>query len=192
MKRDFCAFPDLKIACSMEAKKKLTRLAHRTDPEVLTVLEEGTDYTVTYKNNVYPYTLSPGDDGFDSAKAPKVTICGTGSFCGRAEHCFTIGGQAQPSYTVRFDTNGGTAIGDKNRRKMDGSRAGKHRISQKSRVLFRRMDVRRDGRSCGNDLCRPLQETRAFNPSRSPPCGRPPGIPGARSALTSATHGRDF
>ncbi len=95
------------------SEKKLTRLAHRTDPEVLTVLEEGTDYTVTYKNNVYPYTLSPGDDGFDSAKAPKVTICGTGSFCGRAEHCFTIGGQAQPSYTVRFDTNGGTAIADK-------------------------------------------------------------------------------
>lgn len=95
------------------SEKKLTRLAHRTDPEVLTVLEEGTDYTVTYKNNIYPYTLSPGDDGFDSAKAPKVTICGTGSFCGRAEHYFTIGGQAQPSYTVRFDTNGGTAIADK-------------------------------------------------------------------------------
>ena len=95
------------------SKKKLTRLAHRTDPEVLTVLEEGTDYTVTYKNNIYPYALSPDDAGFDSAKAPKVTICGTGSFCGRAEHCFTIGGQTQPSYTVQFDTNGGTAIADK-------------------------------------------------------------------------------
>ena len=95
------------------SEKKLTRLAHRTDPEVLTVLEEGTDYTVTYKNNIYPYTLSPGDDGFNSKKSPKVTIFGTGSFCGRAEHCFTIDGQAQPSYTVRFDTNGGTAIGDK-------------------------------------------------------------------------------
>lgn len=95
------------------SEKKLTRLAHRTDPEVLTVLEEGTDYTVTYKNNIYPYTLSPGEAGFDSAKAPKVTICGTGSFCDRAEHCFTIGGQAQPSYTVQFDTNGGTAIADK-------------------------------------------------------------------------------
>ena len=95
------------------SEKKLTRLAHRTDAEVLTVLEEGTDYTVTYKNNVYPYTLSPGDSGFDPAKAPKVIICGTGSFCGRAEHCFTIGGQAQPSYTVRFETNGGTAIADR-------------------------------------------------------------------------------
>ena len=95
------------------SEKKLTRLAHRTDPEVLTVLEEGTDYTVTYKNNIYPYTLSPGDDGFNSKKSPKVTIFGTGSFCGRAEHCFTIDGQAQPSYTVRFDTNGGTAIADK-------------------------------------------------------------------------------
>jgi len=42
-----------------------------------------------------------------------VTICGTGSFCGRVEHCFTIGGQTQPSYTVQFDTNGGTAIADK-------------------------------------------------------------------------------
>lgn len=71
------------------SEKKLTRLAHRTDPEVLTVLEEGTDYTVTYKNNIYPYTLSPGDDGFNSKKSPKVTIFGTGSFCGRAEHCFT-------------------------------------------------------------------------------------------------------
>lgn len=70
------------------SEKKLTRLAHRTDPEVLTVLEEGTDYTVTYKNNIYPYTLSPDDAGFDSAKAPKVIICGTGSFCGRAEHWF--------------------------------------------------------------------------------------------------------
>ena len=95
------------------SEKKLTRLAHRTDPEVLTVLEEGTDYTVTYKNNIYPYALSPDDAGFDSAKAPKVTICGTGRFCGRAEHCFTIGGQAQPSYTVRFETNGGTAIADR-------------------------------------------------------------------------------
>ena len=95
------------------SEKKLTRLAHRTDPEVLTVLEEGTDYTAAYTNTVYPYTLSPGDAGFDSAKAPKVTICGTGSFCGRAEHYFTIGGQAQPSYTVRFETNGGTAIADK-------------------------------------------------------------------------------
>ena len=95
------------------SEKKLTRLAHRTDPEVLTVLEEGTDYTVTYKNNIYPYALSPGDSGFDPAKAPKVIICGTGSFCGRAEHYFTIGGQAQPSYTVQFDTNGGTAIADK-------------------------------------------------------------------------------
>lgn len=95
------------------SEKKLTRLAHRTDAEVLTVLEEGTDYTVTYKNNIYPYALSPDEAGFDSAKAPKVTICGTGSFCGRAEHCFTIGGQAQPSYTVRFETNGGTAIADK-------------------------------------------------------------------------------
>ena len=95
------------------SEKKLTRLAHRTDAEVLTVLEESTDYTVTYKNNIYPYTLSPDEAGFDSAKAPKVIICGTGSFCGRAEHCFTIAGQAQPSYTVQFDTNGGTAIADK-------------------------------------------------------------------------------
>ena len=95
------------------SEKKLTRLVHRTDAEVLTVLEEGTDYTLIYKNNVYPYTLSPGDAGFDAAKAPKVTICGTGYYCGKAEHYFAIGGQAQPSYTVRFDTNGGTAIGDK-------------------------------------------------------------------------------
>ena len=95
------------------SEKKLTRLAHWNDPEVLTVLEEGTDYTVTYKNNIYPYTLSPGDDGFNSEKSPKVTICGTGSFCGRAEHCFTIGGQEQTDYTVRFETNGGTAIADK-------------------------------------------------------------------------------
>lgn len=95
------------------SEKKLAGLAHRTDTEALALLREGTDYTVTYANNVYPYTLSPGDAGFEPAKAPKVTICGTGSYCGRAEYRFTIGGQAQKSYTVRFDTNGGTAIADK-------------------------------------------------------------------------------
>ena len=95
------------------SEKKLTGLSHKTGENETKQLTENTDYTATYSNNVYPYTLNPNDAGFDPEKAPKVTLYGTGDYCGKAEHCFTISGDAQPSYTVKFDTAGGTSISNK-------------------------------------------------------------------------------
>ena len=95
------------------SEKKLTGLSHKTGENETKQLTENTDYTATYSNNVYPYTLNPNDAGFDPEKAPKVTLYGTGDYCGKAEHCFTISGDAQPSYTVKYDTAGGTSIGEK-------------------------------------------------------------------------------
>ena len=95
------------------SEKKLTGLSHKTGGNETKQLTENTDYTATYSNNVYPYTLNPNDAGFDPEKAPKVTLYGTGDYCGKAEHCFTISGDAQPSYTVKYDTAGGTSIGEK-------------------------------------------------------------------------------
>ena len=95
------------------SEKKLTGLSHKTGENETKQLTENTDYTAIYSNNVNPYTLTPGDAGFDSEKAPKVTLYGTGNYCGKAEHYFTISGDEQPSYTVKFDTAGGTSIGDK-------------------------------------------------------------------------------
>ncbi len=84
------------------SEKKLTKLSHKTGKDVDTPLTEGTDYTVIYSNNVGPYTLTPEDEGFDPAKAPKVTLCGTGNYCGKAEHYFTISenAAAAPSITT--------------------------------------------------------------------------------------------
>ena len=42
-----------------------------------------------------------------------MTLYGRGNYCGKAEHYFTISGDAQPSYTVKYDTAGGTSIGEK-------------------------------------------------------------------------------
>ena len=95
------------------SEKKLTGLSHKTGENETKQLTENTDYTATYSNNVYPYTLNPNDAGFDPEKAPKVTLYGTGNYCGKAEHYFTISGDAQPSYTVKYDTGGGTSIGEK-------------------------------------------------------------------------------
>ena len=95
------------------SEKKLTGLSHKTGENETKQLTENTDYTATYSNHVYPYTLNPNDAGFDPEKAPKVTLYGTGNYCGKAEHYFTISGDEQPSYTVKFDTAGGTSIGDK-------------------------------------------------------------------------------
>ena len=95
------------------SEKKLTGLSHKTGENETKQLTENTDYTASYSNHVYPYTLNPNDAGFDPEKAPKVTLYGTGNYCGKAEHYFTISGDAQPSYTVKFDTAGGTSIGDK-------------------------------------------------------------------------------
>ena len=95
------------------SEKKLTGLSHKTGENETKQLTENTDYTASYSNHVYPYTLNPSDEGFDPEKAPKVTLYGTGNYCGKAEHYFTISGDAQPSYTVKYDTAGGTSIGEK-------------------------------------------------------------------------------
>jgi len=95
------------------SEKKLTGLSHKTGENETKQLTENTDYTASYSNHVYPYTLNPSDAGFDPEKAPKVTLYGTGDYCGKAEHYFTISGDAQPSYTVKYDTAGGTSIGEK-------------------------------------------------------------------------------
>ena len=95
------------------SEKKLTGLSHKTGENETKQLTENTDYTASYSNHVYPYTLNPSDAGFDPEKAPKVTLYGTGDYCGMAEHYFTISGDAQPSYTVKFDTAGGTSISNK-------------------------------------------------------------------------------
>ena len=95
------------------SEKKLTGLSHKTGENETKQLTENTDYTASYSNHVYPYTLNPSDAGFDPEKAPKVTLYGTGDYCGKTEHYFTISGDAQPSYTVKFDTAGGTSISNK-------------------------------------------------------------------------------
>ena len=95
------------------SEKKLTGLSHKTGENETKQLTENTDYTADYSNHVYPYTLNPNDAGFDPKKAPKVTLYGTGNYCGKVEHYFTISGDAQPSYTVKYDTAGGTSIGEK-------------------------------------------------------------------------------
>ena len=95
------------------SEKKLTGLSHKTGENETKQLTENTDYTAAYSNNVYSYTLNPNDAGFDPEKAPKVTLYGTGDYCGKVEHYFTISGSAQPAYTVRYETGGGTSIGEK-------------------------------------------------------------------------------
>ena len=84
------------------SEKKLTGLSHQTGENETKQLTENTDYTAIYSNNVHPYTLKPDDAGFDPEKAPKVTLYGTGNYCGKAEHYFTISenAAAAPSITT--------------------------------------------------------------------------------------------
>ena len=84
------------------SEKKLTGLSHQTGENKTKQLTENTDYTASYSNNVHPYTLTPDDAGFDSEKAPKVTLYGPGNYCGKAEHYFTISENtaAAPSITT--------------------------------------------------------------------------------------------
>lgn len=84
------------------SEKKLTGLSHKTGENETKQLAENTDYTASYSNNVHPYTLTPDDEGFDSEKAPKVTLYGMGNYCGKAEHYFTISenAAAAPSITT--------------------------------------------------------------------------------------------
>ena len=89
------------------SEKKLTGLSHQTGENETKQLAENTDYTASYSNNVHPYTLTPDDAGFDSEKAPKVTLYGTGNYCGKAEHYFTISeNTAVPSITTNTLPNG--------------------------------------------------------------------------------------
>ena len=90
------------------SEKKLTGLSHQTGENKTKQLTENTDYTAIYSNNVHPYTLTPGDEGFDSKKAPKVTLYGTGNYCGKAEHYFTISenAPAAPSITTSSLSDG--------------------------------------------------------------------------------------
>ena len=89
------------------SEKKLTVLSHQTGENETKQLTENTDYTAIYSNNVHPYTLTPDDAGFDSEKAPKVTLYGTGNYCGKAEHYFTISeNTAVPSITTNTLPNG--------------------------------------------------------------------------------------
>jgi len=93
------------------SEKKLTGLSHQTGENETKQLAENTDYIAVYSNNVHPYTLKPDNEGFDSEKAPKVTLYGTGDYCGKAEHYFTISAEAPAAeHTVTVTTAGnGTA-----------------------------------------------------------------------------------
>ena len=89
------------------SEKKLTGLSHQTGENETKQLTENTDYTAIYSNNVHPYTLKPDDEGFDPEKAPKVTLYGTGNYCGKAEHYFTISeNAAAPTITTSSLPNG--------------------------------------------------------------------------------------
>ncbi len=72
------------------------------------LLDEKTDYTVTYKNNVKAYELEEGDNGFDKKKAPQVIIHAKNSnyqksvtvyFTIKAAELSGIGGTIKAAYT---------------------------------------------------------------------------------------------
>ena len=94
------------------SEKKLTGLSHKTGENETKQLAENTDYTASYSNNVAPYTLTPEDEGFDPAKAPKVTLYGTGNYCGKAEHYFTISESAAAAPSITTDTLPNGKVGE--------------------------------------------------------------------------------
>ena len=94
------------------SEKKLTGLSHQTGENETKQLAENTDYTASYSNNVAPYTLTPEDEGFDPAKAPKVTLYGTGNYCGKAEHYFTISESAAAAPSITTDTLPNGKVGE--------------------------------------------------------------------------------
>ena len=94
------------------SEKKLTGLSHQTGENETKQLAENTDYTAGYSNNVHPYTLKPDDAGFDSEKAPKVTLYGTGNYCGKAEHYFTISENATAAPSITTDTLPNGKVGE--------------------------------------------------------------------------------
>ena len=93
-------------------EKKLTGLSHQTGENETKQLTENTDYTAIYSNNVHPYTLKPDDAGFDPEKAPKVTLYGTGNYCGKAEHYFTISESTAAAPTITTDTLPNGKVGE--------------------------------------------------------------------------------
>ena len=94
------------------SEKKLTGLSHKTGENETKQLAENMDYTAIYSNNVHPYTLKPDDEGFDSEKAPKVTLYGTGNYCGKAEHYFTISESTAAAPTITTDTLPNGKVGE--------------------------------------------------------------------------------
>ena len=86
------------------SEKKLTGLSHQTGENETKQLAENMDYTAIYSNNIHPYTLKPDDAGFDPEKAPKVTLYGTGNYCGKAEHYFTISESTAAAPTITTDS----------------------------------------------------------------------------------------
>ena len=93
-------------------EKKLTGLSHQTGENETKQLAENMDYTAIYSNNVNPYTLTPDDAGFDPEKAPKVTLYGTGNYCGKAEHYFTISESTAAAPTITTDTLPNGKVGE--------------------------------------------------------------------------------
>ena len=94
------------------SEKKLTGLSHKTGENETKQLAENTDYIAVYSNNVHPYTLKPDNEGFDSEKAPKVTLYGTGNYCGKAEHYFTISESTAAAPTITTDTLPNGKVGE--------------------------------------------------------------------------------
>ena len=94
------------------SEKKLTGLSHKTGENETKQLAENADYTASYSNNVAPYTLTPEDEGFDPAKVPKVTLYGTGNYCGKAEHYFTISENAAAAPSITTDTLPNGKVGE--------------------------------------------------------------------------------
>ena len=55
-----------------------------------TLLINGRDYTVSYKNNKNAYTKEVGETGFQYSKAPKITVKGKGNYSGIIVKYFVI------------------------------------------------------------------------------------------------------
>lgn len=55
-----------------------------------TLLEEGKDYKLSYKNNKNAYEWKEGNEGYNAAKAPTVTVTGMGNYAGSMMRTFVI------------------------------------------------------------------------------------------------------
>ena len=69
-----------------------------------TLLKEGVDYTISYKNNVKAYTYSSKDEGlFDSTKAPQAVIKMKGNYSGKQTLYFKIMGYSISGNNAQSD-----------------------------------------------------------------------------------------